>query len=491
MDTLFLESFDLNPMAEFEIFNHTDTTAIYEEYIREASTGTTKKNVFQKLADLIRKLIDLIVKGIRRIISFVQSLFKKNAVPADECMSSAGITPISDENVEKMTVEDNSKKEPIKKVKLKVEKDENTVLDYDVAVKDLDVRLNTNTGKVEIELTHSFLMGFNYHLHKHDIHGKDMPRQSEAPAESIYTGWLFLYDIADNDKHGAKALMIKILENIKSDNIDIKTLENDLRKLKSIRLFPDAANMKMIDLEGIRKMSSSMDEIHELMTSISIDKFDANTPSSVLDAFNIIAATMSSIQFTVNRISNTFAGLYQVDAKYIGTVKTSEELDRVVYSMIKAHIPSKFIAWNAVVICTPKMRKYSNEEEPKMGQTRLVMIPDGKIKVYKIALNAVGINDLKKDIAIYNKLKEKHYDQYIARPIGIEKNACVSTNEYANTNMLESSKNKIALHLQDILQSDEFVKKVGFRIDDLHTGNVGKVGNRDVAIDYSYIQYGN
>lgn len=98
MDT-FIEAFTVDPITKSDGITgyrgmFEDTSVILNRYLEEAATGATKKNLVQKMMDLMKKLLKLISDTLNKILKKIKSLFsnsKKLIVIYDEKAERGGI----------------------------------------------------------------------------------------------------------------------------------------------------------------------------------------------------------------------------------------------------------------------------------------------------------------------------------------------------------------------------------------------------------------
>ena len=85
-DALLLENFNLDVISEFEDIYTEDGIVLADQWITEAQEGANKKNIFQKLWDLIKKFFSWIAKKLSQLWKWLVSKFKKKSKTADQCV---------------------------------------------------------------------------------------------------------------------------------------------------------------------------------------------------------------------------------------------------------------------------------------------------------------------------------------------------------------------------------------------------------------------
>lgn len=475
MDTLFFEQFNLDPFGESSMYLYEDTTPIVEQYIKEAETGITKENFLSRIINLIGKLIGFIIKGIQRIASFIAGLFGKGKKSADSCMEEVGTKPSTAESLSSNGTfsEDNGVKYFNFSVPNITEDGTEEKIDYNVMAKEVVAEMVGGSNRIEIKY-----IGLNIHLlgRRNDDDFVTLPSHEQAPTPYITRGWKWLTEIDRNPK-----FVNKILEGIDAINSgdDKKCYEVDSildrMKVNSDEYYNNIRNETLINA------MKSMEEINNKVAAIDQSK-ELSRDAAIL--LNNVLNIVRYIQYAINFIQKELYGQYEVDAKYVASVHSPEELDKAVLAMIKNHIPSKFIAWNAVVICDEKMRYITDRFKPAMGQSRLVMFPDNNDIIYKIATSTLGIVDNKKDVVVYNKVKDTEYSKYFPKLIKMEANSCVAIHERASGQIVKPREHEVD-ELARILSSKEFERRVGFTINDIHSKNVGRIKGIPVVLDYA------
>jgi len=136
------------------------------------------------------------------------------------------------------------------------------------------------------------------------------------------------------------------------------------------------------------------------------------------------------------------------------------------------------------------MRGDASQMRPKMGQSRLALFPTGKDVVTKIAINQYGVRANNAELMVYNTLKKHNREDIIARVEEATTNKCVISMEKADTNFdknsfeVNAAINKLRQDLNQVVHDTG----LSVNISDIHSGNVGKRGDKWISIDYGFTE---
>lgn len=483
--SILLEQFNLDPLSNFKDLDpfdyfKEDGNTEFQQYYQEVTTGTTKKNVFQKLWNFILKVLKLLSRQITRLINWIKRLFsnKRNIKTADQIISDS--VSLSDE------LFDSDGFSNSKFVKLHIPSHMNSEIeleDIHLMAKDFILKF-TNDG--------------NFTIDAWDIDNRIQfytnvkPNASQGPIKG---------------KHkGGKRPLINLLVLLNKPEIFNKLknavsviYSNDRSKILSAW---DDFNDDFQNSWDFSKQEYSLDQCIEFQKSLNeliaeFEKFhdidNTNINNDVVFTLNKISDFLSDLQMQMNALTSAFTNAYIVDKKYYGSIKNIDELSQFVNKCIDAGIPHKYLAYNIYIVSSNKLKGYGSngdENNPVWGQSRVVLYPSSdKNIVYKIALSKWGIASNKIEFDISKKLESvPDGGSVIAFTNSITQNNVISTMERVDL----LSKNKISDSDLDKLKSklNSICKDNNIKLDltqDIHRGNVALKNRKLVCIDYAFV----
>lgn len=507
-----LESFNLDPLRKYESleFIYEDMTPAVMDAITEASTGTTKKNILQKLWNLLMRFFNWIKQGLQILASFIKKVFSRKVKSADQCITSVGLTPIerskisSIPNTTLISAGDKSEQLAPKEVSVKqsIKSDDGTISEDNliVPIKDMILQFQDTDSSIKIKvLTPS---------------SPDIKISDGNELASSFNNLNTVKGHRILSTHGAALGLLFIKKLVKDRSIvdDIITIAHDIEQ----RNFENGAFSEKVLKEKIDKIASiwiegnkeltteytltiqEIDMVTQIITQLNdaiqktgiglnhIDK-DFSTDKGIVDYVNTVNTLALLMQFAINNITSEMHNIYKIDASYIGSAKSTEQLSKCIEQMIKGSLPSKYVAYNTYLLAAPEMKKFSSELNPSMGQSRCVLYPTDEKIVYKFAINSAGITGIKQDKFVYDTYKKIGREELLPELISTEYNFCLSTNQRVKTNSEQKNRNHnnaVAKVRNDV----ELLKqKAGFAIGDLHEDNIGYAYNHPVIMDYGNI----
>lgn len=475
------EEFDFSPYKlfgeeyEFSVL-YEETQREYKDISTEANKDVNKKNILQKIFIFIKKIISLISRGVKNIINFIKSLFKKKTKSADQIAVKFEINfkrarvnqtnkPSSsgDSHVVHMPLIANPKSE--------VSPPEDIKLIY----KDLMVKINDDN---------TISMSINRAI--------DLSGSTKAPGhkmvrklDSVNAIGLIVYP-------GMMDELVSISESIKEVFPD-KDASAIIKKYYLWLLKFDSTSFDQgmhIPLESIIGFQDKLNRIMDnfsIVDDINIDT--SKTPRDVLEFFNRFGAFCERVQMGINFISGALQNLYIVDARYIECISNIEDLSEFINDAIKSGMPPKYISYNAYILSTKALKgdgTNGSETKPCWGQTRVVFFPDNnKSIVHKIALNGFGIRCNRIESQATDLFKNNGGAHLIAPIINsTDTFTIVSAERIVMGDMIPG---KSLSSIQSDISTFIRVHKLPISIEDLHPGNIGIKGDHYVVADYGSI----
>lgn len=274
---------------------------------------------------------------------------------------------------------------------------------------------------------------------------------------------------------------------------DFITFCNKMNVARSFKRPSDNLMLIPLKINDLDKLSKLFGRLNNAINKIT-DKDIANISSSQIQAFNTFIDIFNMYQYSINAITTSITGVYQIDGKYIGTIKDINTMAKFVHMMISDGIPPKFIANNCYLAASSEMNTVGSKDKPIWGQTRLVLFPKNLPRsVYKIALSTAGVMANQNETKVTNILKKSNQmDPKVITPVeSMTNDGCIATVERAVTDgnkIYTDEINSVWRAVNDRLKK----ANANCYIDDIHGDNVGRdmTSNNPIIMDYGYIQAG-
>jgi hypothetical protein len=470
-----LESFNLDPLKDFDSFEYSyeDGNKFLTEAYTEATTGTTKKNIFQKLWDFIKKMFKWIAKAFSRMVNWIKSLFSRNKTKktVDQVVEEVfGNKPF------------NGSKYPIK-IKFPFnDKSTVKVSDVNVISKDLITKIDTSAKSITFIPTD---------INRESKRDRKIPSQGET-----FIGEDYKFDFLNLiRKPQAMEMLTQLAKMISQRSFDESffALHKKFRDITRENLTDGFKDYEFtIDqlIEGQRRMNDILNAISE---TISMDN-NENYDSKVIEVTNDLAYYIRKLQMGCNIVNNHVSGSFIIDKKYLDTVDTKENLAKFINKLIVYGVPGKYIGYNAYLISDKSLKgdgSKGNKENPIWGQSRLVFFPlKNDDEVIKIALSGWGVSSNKNEVILSKKFVEIGDQNRIAVTKESYENNTVVTAERTDTdgdmsNYTDYVQSNIANSMTRI-NDPKSTNKYG--IYDIHKNNIGLKNGNPVLIDYGGLE---
>ena len=504
-----LERFKLDPIGDYEYEMLESGSNDVWEYIKEAQTGTTKKNFFQKILALIAKIARWIVTKIQQLVKFIKGLFTRKEKPISQILGenfkafsfdvfsydkftlspSSSSSSTGSSVIKSMNLESNGMVSASVEIKsIGSNGDINAREEILQIANDIKFRMSDD-GKIVIETEiHKNGAGVRYNANPRNDDSKAsfVKRQPSANVTGTAIGIYLMWKICTSDElYGA-------LERIASSFKEISAMGKDSSKeatqfIADIDLITsisknDFNGQTSFDMNDLTKISDIMKKVVDAMNSDAI--VSNNYPPQLAEPLNRLSSFLVKLQFGVNVITGCIIHRYDPDPRYIGMVKDTKVLDECVHTLIASHIPSKFVARTAYLLADEKLRAYSDIDEPAFGQSRLGLFPEDTSKVIKVALNALGIHDIAKDANTYSLVSKAGGADLLAKILSVESNKCVETAERTMSADQSQLRDSFRDDYRALVNKIESLEANGVSISDIGKHNVGYLGNKLVLFDY-------
>ena len=464
------------------------------EYITEASKNVNKKNILQRLLDLIKKIFNLVINGIKRLINFIINFIKKPKKTIYGILDKLGIKPKESKSIHE------SKEDSIKYKTIIIPSNRLSKYRFDN-----NVKIPINTMKIQFSNN-------NEDITFTDVN--NVPIKGHDGISSSYMGTsLLLVSLHESSILDIIYNIFNTILKINDNNISEKNINEISNIIKSftdklVKIFDSVNNgtNKFLNeinkthelnlkINQLREFNIKLQKTFDLLTKINIDNIIDkinNNSQEFSQNFNRLTSFLVYLNFGVNFLTSSLKEIFMIPEKYLETIGTTETLSKFAEEMIISGFPAKYIMYNVYLISDKKLKgSKGNENAPIWGQSRVVFLPDNEDIVHKIAINGYG--------KLANVWEERNYNifklmkkDYILAPV-----TSVSENKYC----LDMKKAKISDSLGDRFEQQFQIKeeladilnqinenpkyKNKIRINDVHADNIGILNNRLVLIDYA------
>lgn len=481
--TSILESMNLDPFKYFDdsdsLFSESGELFL-EEALKEATSGTTKKNVFIRLWEFIKKCFTWLAKQWSRFINWAKRTFfnKPNAKTADQIISetlgnseNATSSNTTSSSTSSQSVDKTSGSNKIQSIKVEIPVSSRSETppepSVDVIVKPILLSYDAAKKQFGISINDARDRGYG------KVKGQAVVRNS-------YANIIALAERPD---------VFNILNEAVSCIHDNTVSEDFISKMREFwNAFDFNVNNDYVcGLDKLNDLGKNLNNLMEAINNINMSSDVQFTDSRVISEFNELANFCANLQMSMNSFTRVIQEVHTIDAKYIGSIKDTNTLDKFVKAMIDAAIPPKYIGYNTYLASDPSLKgDKGSEEKPIWGQSRLVLFPTSDNQsIIKVALSGWGLQSNRSEYDISNKIVQNGGSEFIAVTKSIGSTGATVTSERVDTPDDITPMNKINTFVRAI---DKFINdhKLPFRIDDIHGKNVGYKNGKVVALDYAW-----
>ena len=456
---------------------------IYQE-ASEAAKGSAK-NIFKKIIEYIKKFFQFLAKFFKTIINKIFGKGEASATADQIAAEVVGDVPES-EGSENIHFEAG----PGSNLKAR---------NITLAAKDLELKIENK--KIAIRP-----MGFKGGIFRR--HKAIGPEKTGIPEHAAVALKYFENTKLRSELNSLISDIVSRSKNISSASRDEKDrFANDIVE-RSTDIYKSLVNMlkpdDIIKAGFVKKSVKELEEMYREVNSFALRIDKAEVPdddtfasTKIKIAIRDITSILNIVTYGCNQIMRNVKHMYMIDKKYAHTIKDINTLGKFVYKLIKAGIPSNYVAYNCWCIMGEDLdnRGYFSKKKlfgingPRWGQSRATFFPvessghDGE--VLKIAMNAVGIIGNKKELKRYKAYEQKNAADILARPTNSWEDGTIVTME-----KLKPCKNyRIAAEEAEKLQRKvhEYIDRGLPLITDIHYKNVGIDENGTSKI----LDYGN
>lgn len=488
----FFEIFSLeNPVGDalyedpYELFSG-DGNAFLEGAITEATSGTNKGNIFQRLWNFIKKIFKWIRDHLRKAWNWIKGLFKKKTKTADQILVDTGIGIGYGATNNKSTNSDN-------RISIEIESNPRSTTDMP---KSIDVYFKPFITKI---LKDGVM--FSWSSTERNINYKGLNRTGAIVGhKAVFRGnkiqdWRLVIVIL----YGGKDAMNKLkrtLELIGSKNFNYKDFCRGTNSVfESLDRTVDAFNKyeQTFTMDNLMAFQKDLDDIVKIM-----EKFDSPYSSKIEDyksnkafiaSLNDLSGLVSRMQMGVNAVTSAFKEVWMVDAAFQGSIKDVKTLDEFVSKCIENNVPPKYINYNCYILSSDDIKgNKGTADKPIWGQSRTVFFPTGKQVVYKIALSTFGTRSNLAEQKLSRTFNKIGRGDLLALVTDMARNNCVVSQEKVDTDAKKPSDSDVRnlkKELNDVISKNNMYLDA---IYDLHKGNVGIKNKKWVAIDFGMLR---
>lgn len=481
-------SLDIFPLTEDDDY-FSDDSNLFIETIQEATqTPTNKEGLLRRLINIIRKALKWLADRWRQFIAWIAKKLGRKSKTADQCMETAlnGKKIKGNSDGEDKVVSFNP--DPLD------DKYNPEPVDIKLIAKSLYIDFNNDT----ITLRQKDILKKRIKNNIANQFKKDAAAsQPETPLGyydmlNIFT---LLYDPQFNKVfEDSVNLLAEAIKNPLSPNA--ATLINSVEQLNQLfsrapkrrgNLTITIAQLNQVN-DFIRRVNESLAFLDDpAKTSL---EFSLKYGTPLLNALNTLSGIVTRLQYAVNYITGAMNQVHTVDANYLESIDDKDTLANFVSECINGNIPSKYIAYNVWAVCTKRLRGDADQKKPRMGQSRLVILPDRENTVLKIALNSGGIRDIRNEIAI-SKIVQDAQPPVVTRVV---KAYGPNPTERPVAADVEKADLKRKATMADIMSVTDALTDAlhdkgywNIYIADIHFKNVGQVNGHWVVTDYGAV----
>ena len=472
MNNIILESFSLDPTYTLIDDPHImfQESIIFSNYITEETSNPNNGNVLQKILNVIKKCMAWIAKQIGNLINWIKKLFSNKTKTVDQLAEELNISKSS-------SSKDDS---PVDIPKLtssppKPDSQPENKINIDRIVKPLIIKFNNDN---------SFSITIKESLSK-DLHDRAPTKghPSKYKVNVLYA--IYCMKHPDVIVKWAK-LFTRIVKKEDVTQYEIKELNDYLDKVDDAMLAFSKSNPNMkITYEELSEFQGSVNLMNDLVSVYDKMDFTHLKPFTVM-MLNRIAGMSLTIQVGMNGISTGLQQIYQIDGIYFGGIESPELLSEFVGKCIESNIPVKYTINNIYNVSGAVLKgSKADPDSPIVGQSRLVLIPDNKNIVYKVAISGMGIRANKNEIYVSNTYRKIDGSKYIA---SVLKSHNAIVNEMEKVEPISHADANIQQNMEEDLDKLSRDHNLSFRVTDINSGGFGKTKTGEIVIlDYGFL----
>jgi len=516
----YINNFTIDPLNSYTDDPEKHFESVYKEYsfvkcyFTEATKNVSKRNIFQKLWDLIKEIFSYIAKAFKKIIDFITQLFGKNNKSTRDIFEET-IGTIQKSNIDVKSIINNSNSGKIPSVSISIPKNNKSEINIDdkieLMLNPIYVKVIADRKEIIVN-SNPMYANDNVEIKGHISARTPFRMNAVLTAMSSTDDKLKCVDDLCSAIYEINRLFEKnsnvndAIEEVKNNDIYklyfvIKRNENILNILYDNNI--KSATYKMDNLinfnQYLQKASSDIASIDiekfiENMKFIDNEQFTVKgtviNTRLIIDFINKIITYLNNLQMGINTLTAELMNIYKIPIEYIESIDDMENLSKIVESMIKNGIPTKYVMYNIYLAATKKLKgSTGNENAPIWGQSRVVFLPERENIVHKIAVNGYGLTSNVAEERVYNVFKSHGEDDLLAPVTWISKNKyCIDMVKADTSKINNTMLNSLLYKFKDVIQKINNDSNLNYKIKigDIHSGNIGTLHNHGVLIDYGW-----
>lgn len=484
--TLSLHPFSsLNNITEefdpYEYFKVDD----YSDIITEASDGATKKNIFVKLLNLIKKAGAWIKQRIMNMVSGVKKLIAGKAKTSDQILREMGVQKHA---VKRDAADPNDPNTP------------------DDAAASLYASFIEGFAEDGILINVGALVAAD--VNQAPIKGKEI-YAGGARASQVISLILDPRPIDEYIELFKKLTNEFSLKNVKAEDIDrlnnmcaefsgrpsafdyaADAIKQRVRKkYELVRVSIDDLLKFQMKVDEMCKITEEFDNQFQALNLNIGDKGKeaASIRKHYMDILNRLAWVCVNLQGGLHAIANGMQGIYHVDPGYWNAINDPNQLAKFVEECMKTGMPGKYIVNNIYHVCDEILKGNPDIEHPIMGFGRLTLIPKGDI-IYKVAINRYGVRSNKNDYRVMDAVRGKPIADMFAVTSRTYGEYTINVMEKVQAGKANEPSAMEASDMGKRINEELRQEGIGFTIYDIKPDAFGKKNGKYVLLDYGYLQ---
>lgn len=464
-----------------------DISLFDDSIITEASTDATnvtaskKKNILRWLIEKIGGFFKWIGRMILKVINMIVGLFKKKTKPVDQIAEECGVKPSTDSNINK----------PGAKIKRKFKIRENGAYrdeSIEAVVRDLSIRMSDDNETFNIHVYYNGRWAIANEVIDDGQHVKSSYAKMPEGAQNWV--WFYIIMTSPNFFPVLDKLLNSIISNINDPSNDAASLESLYYDFK--REFPESVRVTNpsqyaeFKISRLKEVQKDLAKSGGIFNSISIpDDMSDDKLAIATKLMNYIYNQMMNWQQSINIVSRNFWKIYNIDARYVGSIKDYKSLAIFVKKLIENGVAPRYVIENTLMVSDPKIG--GSECQIGAGQTRCALIGNDKKYIHKFAMNTVGITANRNEYAI-TKAMGSGGDGIIAKSDESLENGVIIRQQRAKIEPPKLHEKEHVIEKLDAYYDSH--PNFPYRIKDIsvaHDGQFGYVNGELVILDYGWI----
>lgn len=537
-----LEDFE-SILDDSSIFDSVADQNYLEAIYTEATSGATSQNIFVRIVQFVLKGLKFLWQKIVQLGKWLRDkIFGKNKKSADQIVeevlggrgSSGSVssapprapkktTPKATPKATKMDVQQSNANAAEKVVKVEIPSSDRSTVKIDniveVAFKDIQIAFDNDKMTIRPSDTTISTASFN-----RNPKYKNVPRGKVSPHPLQIQ-----YIVALIKRPEIRKEFVEVIDALESlfqmnSSVEERPPRYDIDHLISVKKkcyafqktftkLTDELDWKAVDvtLNEVSEIGKILKHAVDVVSQLGADAvkptyFPSRNVQSVnpnwkkrdmndgnfrhaLEAFRQIGTIVTVFSFGLNAITRSLSGVYMIDAKYIGAISDIETLSQFVEKMASYGIPTKYIMYNAHLICMGKLTGEGTQNAPIWGQSRCVLFPPkDESSIIKVAYNPLGKMGNKNEAYITKLLRPTREGHYIAHIKQITKNGYVVSAERVDTSKPGSDAECNVI--ERMVNASRLLKEVNVEITDIHPANIGyKKDGTPCIVDFGGIHH--